>query len=286
MVRIKGGTFTMGNPENESESDEEETQHQVTVSSFYMGKYPVTQKEYEAIMGINRSYFKGENNPVENVTWHCAIEYCNERSIKEGLTPVYIIENKILPSYENHPRWRVTWERSANGYRLPTEAEWEYACRAGTATAYNTGSSIDTSQANFNDNIKSTTEVGSYAPNAWGLYDMHGNVCEWCWDSFDAYSNEEQVNPTGPSSGYSRVGRGGGWSSSIEDLRSAARYRFSPSGRGRSLGSRLTMGEKINKYFRFNQDSVKIYQGELLGFRGMPKMRACSIILKYGIGTK
>ena len=112
FVRINGGTFTMGSPADEPERDDDEVQHQVTVSSFYMGKYEVTQKEYQEIMGTNPSYFKGDNLPVEQVSWFDAIEYCNKRSQKEELTPAYTIDGT-----------NVTWNKNTNGYRLPTEAE-------------------------------------------------------------------------------------------------------------------------------------------------------------------
>jgi hypothetical protein len=159
MVRIDGGTFTMGSPKRERGRDTYvEFQLPVTVSTFYMGKYEVTQKEYEEVMGTNPSYFKGPNLPVEQVSLFDAVEYCNRRSLIEGLTPAYTI------SGSGNSR-TVTWDRNANGYRLPTEAEWEYACRAGTTTAYNTGRRITKEQANFNSDR--TTPVGNYNPNAW-----------------------------------------------------------------------------------------------------------------------
>jgi formylglycine-generating enzyme required for sulfatase activity len=143
-------------------------------------------------------------------------------------------------------------DRNANGYRLPTEAEWEYACRAGTTTPFNTGNTITTAQANYNGNypysnnpagvyLGRTTEVGSYAaPNAWGLYDMHGNVWEWCWDWYAAeYGTGAVTDPTGAASGSVRVTRGGSWNSDGQYLRSAFRYTYSPRVRVRSLGFRL-----------------------------------------------
>jgi len=240
FVRIQGGTFTMGSPANEPRRfDYEGPQHQVTVNSFYMGKYEVTQKEYQEVMGTNPSDFKGDKLPVENVSWYDAIEYCNKRSQKEGLTPAYTINGD-----------NVTWNRNANGYRLPTEAEWEYACRAGTTTPFSTGNNITTSQANYdgdypyNNNAKGTyrektTPVGSFASNAWGLYDMHGNVWEWCWDWFGSYSSGTQTDPQGASSGADRVMRGGGWYNDSQYVRSAYRSYDSPSLRDSALGFRL-----------------------------------------------
>jgi len=215
----------MGSPANEPGHWSGEVQHQVTVSGFYMEKYEVTQKQYQEIMGTNPSYFKGDNLPVENVSWYDAIEYCNKRSQKEGLTPAYTINGND-----------VTWNRTANGYRLPTEAEWEYACRAGTTTPFSTGNNITTSQANYHgilpynknaigENREKTTTVGSFAPNAWGLYDMHGNVWEWCYDMYGNYSREAQTDPLGASLSWDakRVTRGGSWRNSGEYARSASR---------------------------------------------------------------
>jgi formylglycine-generating enzyme required for sulfatase activity len=141
FVLIPAGTFTMGSPASEVDRSSNETQHQVTLSSFYMGRYEVTQKEWVAVMGSNPSYFKGDDLPVEQVSWYDVIDYCNKRSIKEGLTPAYTVSGTT-----------VTCNWKANGYRLPTEAEWEYACRAGTTTPFNTGNNITTAQANYNGN--------------------------------------------------------------------------------------------------------------------------------------
>jgi formylglycine-generating enzyme required for sulfatase activity len=244
MVRINGGTFAMGSPANEpGRRDNEGPQHYVTVSSFYMGKYEVTQREYQEVMGTNPSNFKGDNLPVEQVSWFDAVEYCNKRSQREGLTPAYTISG----SGDNRT---VTWNRSANGYRLPTEAEWEYACRAGTTSPFSTGNNITTSQANYdgnypyNNNAKGTyrektTTVGSFAPNAWGLHDMHGNVREWCWDWFGNYASGSQTDPTGASSGSFRVSRGGGWNNSAQNVRSADRHGFTPSSRTYHPGFRV-----------------------------------------------
>jgi formylglycine-generating enzyme required for sulfatase activity len=229
MVRINGGTFMMGSPASEAGRGSYENQHRVTVGSFYMGRYEVTQKEYTALMGTNPSVFKGDNLPVENVSWYDAVNYCNALSRKEGLTPAYAVSGT-----------NVTWNRSANGYRLPTEAEWEYACRAGTTTPFSTGSNITTNQANYDGNYpyngnakgsyrNKTTAVGSFAANAWGLYDMHGNVREWCWDWFGDYGTAAQTDPMGAFSGSYRVSRGGSWFNGSQILRSAYRYDYTPS---------------------------------------------------------
>jgi formylglycine-generating enzyme required for sulfatase activity len=224
MVRINGGTFTMGSPANEPKRNADEgPQRQVTVSSFYISRYVVTQKEYREIMGKNPSVFKGDNLPVENISWFDAIEYCNRRSRNEELTPVYTISG-------SWDKQTVTWNRNANGYRLPTEAEWEYACRAGTATVYNTGASISDNTGWYNANSGNTTHpVGEKPANAWGLYDMHGNVWEWCWDWYGTYASGAQTDPTGASSGSYRVLRGGCGFSPAEEVRSAKRYYNNPS---------------------------------------------------------
>jgi len=235
FVRINGSTFTMGSSANEEgrgRRDSDEIQRQVTISSFQMSRYQVTQREYQEVMGTNPSHFIGENLPVEMISWFDAVEYCNRRSQREGLTPAYTISG----SGNNRT---VTWNRNANGYRLPTEAEWEYACRAETTTAYNTGASLTTSQANFGNQNGRTTPVGSYPANNWGLYDMHGNVHEWCWDWYGAYTSGAQTNPTGAVSGEYRVMRGGSWDYFVLLLRSANRMSFSPYFRYNSIGFRV-----------------------------------------------
>ncbi|NEP81952.1 MAG: SUMF1/EgtB/PvdO family nonheme iron enzyme, partial [Okeania sp. SIO3B3] len=165
MVYIPGGSFLMGSPENEAERESSESpQHQVTLQPFYMSKYPITQNQYQAIMGNNPSNFKGGSRPVEQVSWHNAVEFCQKLSEKTG---------KI--------------------YTLPSESQWEYACRAGTTTPFYFGETITSELVNYNGNYpygnapkgkyrQETTDVGSFPPNAFGLYDMHGNVWEWCLD--------------------------------------------------------------------------------------------------------
>jgi formylglycine-generating enzyme required for sulfatase activity len=240
MVWIAAGTFMMGSPSSEVDRDNDETQHSVTISrGFYMGKSAVTQAEYQAVMTNNPSYFKGDNLPVEQVSWYDAVEYCNKRSAREGLTPAYTVSGT-----------NVTWNREADGYRLPTEAEWEYACRADTTTPFSTGNTITTDQANYDGNYpyngnakgtcrERTTAVGSFAANRWGLYDMHGNVWEWCWDWYGAYSGGAQTDPSGAASGADRVERGGSWGYDADYLRSASRYNGAPSDRNIDLGFRL-----------------------------------------------
>jgi len=236
FVYIAPGTFMMGSPETEPDREDIETQHEMKISrGFYMGKYEVTQAEYEAVMGKNPSRFKGDNLPVEQVSWYDAVEYCNARSRKEGLTPAYTIDkSRSDPNNQDKDdavRWVVTWNRNANGYRLPTEAEWEYACRAGTTTAYSSGSSVDNAGWYDGNSGGKNHPVGQKQANAWGLYDMHGNVLEWCWDWADYYSSGAQTDPAGASSGVKRILRGGSWRYLAQDLRSAYRNADDPDDR-------------------------------------------------------
>ncbi|MBD2442445.1 SUMF1/EgtB/PvdO family nonheme iron enzyme [Dolichospermum sp. FACHB-1091] len=210
MVEIPGGTFIMGSPENEAERySNEGPQHQVTVPAFFMAKYELTQAQYQAIMGSNPSQFKGNNRPVERVSWNDAVTFCQRLSQKTG-----------------------------KNYRLPSEAEWEYACRAGTTTPFYFGESITADLVNYNGNStygsapkgqnrQQTTDVGSFPPNAFGLYDMHGNVWEWCLDDYiDNYSDAPKDGSalTGRSS-YNML-RGGSWFFLPRFCRSASRHVF------------------------------------------------------------
>ena len=234
FILVDGGTFTMGSPVTENWRIEDEVQHEVTVSSLYVDPYETTQEEYTRLMGTNPSSFEGEDLPVENISWFDAIAFANAKSIDAGLTPVYKISGEV-----------VTWDMSANGYRLPTEAEWEFFCRAGTQTPFNTEHSLDAEGANFyghypyeieenyfDDSVlearpgeyrQTTIAVGSFEPNNWGLYDCHGNVNEWCWDYYGDYSKAAVKDPAGPDSGTRHVYRGGGWNDFAKNMRSAYR---------------------------------------------------------------
>ncbi|MDR0524654.1 MAG: formylglycine-generating enzyme family protein [Spirochaetaceae bacterium] len=241
FVHIPGGIFTMGSPDSEWGRQNNETPHEVQVSGFFLGKYEVTQAGYQAVTDTNPSKFQGPNLPVEQVSWFDAVAYCNARSLREKRIPAYILEDE-----------QVRWNPRADGYRLPTEAEWEYACRAGTPTPFHTGNNITPKQANYNGRYpynsmtkgefrEKTAPAGSFPPNLWGLYDMHGNVWEWCWDWYDAYPPETQINPQGAGAGTDRVIRGGSWCSRGEKLRSANRGLNIPSYRSSEVGFRLLL---------------------------------------------
>ena len=218
MIWIEPGTFTMGSPKDELGRDNDEVQHQVTLTKgYWLGKYEVTQAQYEAVMGTNPSWYKGADLPLELVSWYDAMEFCAK------LTAAAKAAGRLPEGYE---------------YTLPTEAQWEYACRAGTITALNSGKNLsDKEQCPemdevgwywYNSNDK-THSVGQKLPNAWGLYDMHGNVQEWCLDWYGAYPTSAVTDPTGPNTGKKRVIRGNSWYGRAYGCRSAYRYSDNPS---------------------------------------------------------
>ena len=236
MVKIPAGTFMMGSPENELGRQDNEILHQVTLTKdYWLGKYPVTQAQWKAVMGNNPSYFKGDNRPVENVRRGDAKEFCNKLNKRYA--------GKLPQGYK---------------FGLPTEAQWEYACRAGTTTAYSYGDSSDTDKMNYDGNYpcgpgavkgeyrQHTVDVGSLGyKNAWGLYDMHGNVWEWCRDDWcGSYSDGAVTDPVSLET-FLRpfpVCRGGGWKGWATSCRSASRcWCFGPDIRDNYLGFRLAL---------------------------------------------
>jgi formylglycine-generating enzyme required for sulfatase activity len=265
FVRIPGGVFMMGSPAAEYLRNDDEAQHQAVTRDFFMQKTAVSVAEFrrfveetsyrtqaEAQGGYvwtgssweirEGAYWKSpsiaqeESHPVVLVSWHDAARYCNWRSEREGLAPAYTIRGMA-----------VTWNEKAGGYRLPTEAEWEYAARAGAATPFSTGGTITAEQANFNGAYpyksdapeayrETTVPADFFAPNAWGLYNMHGNVWEWCWDVYDAYPAGKPLAKTDPS--Y-RVRRGGSWSYAGHYLRAAYRSYAAAASAYNSTGFRL-----------------------------------------------
>jgi formylglycine-generating enzyme required for sulfatase activity len=240
LVLIPAGEFLMGSPDTDPDaSDDEKPQHRVRITRpYYVGIHEVTQRQYRAVTGENPSNFKGSDDlPVENVRWNDAINYCNALSRKEGLIPFYRVQAERVEV----PDW------NGPGYRLPTEAQWEYACRAGSKTRYSFGdvANLDEYAWYSGDSGDKTHPVGEKRPNAWGLYDMHGNVWEWCWDGFDAdlyksYSVDDTRLDASEAS--VRVIRGGGWYDGPRPTRSAFRGGGSPVFRLSNLGFRVARG--------------------------------------------
>jgi formylglycine-generating enzyme required for sulfatase activity len=237
LTLIPAGTFQMGSPASEAErSSDEGPQHEITITRpYYMAIYPVTQRHYELVMGQNPSYLNdwkggGPDFPVESISWDEAVAFCRKLSELPG-------------------------EKAAGRvYRLPTEAEWEYACRGGLPLPFTSGVSLSSREANFNGNypyggaergpyLERTTKVGSYPPNPFGLYDMHGNVWEWCADFYERtyYRNSPRYDPPGPSHGSLRVVRGGSCYNIGRFCRAAYRFGVSPANRDIDVGMRVIM---------------------------------------------
>lgn len=231
FIGLSGGNFTMGSSDGDEQAyDDERPPHRSHVSAFAFAATPVTQAQYQAVTGKSPSHFKGPELPVEQVSWLGAIEFCNALSDREHLKRCY---------HEAGGRWH--WDRDADGYRLPTEAEWEFACRAGTTTPYGLVAADDklSDYAWFDDNAANTTHpVATKRRNPWGLHDMHGNVWEWCWDWFGTYNRSPKMNAIGPPDGPGRVLRGGSFFDGAGYLRSAVRYILVPTYRSMYSGFR------------------------------------------------
>jgi formylglycine-generating enzyme required for sulfatase activity len=257
LKRIPAGSFLMGSHGTDRETESgEKPQHSVRISKpFYLGIYEVTQGQYQEVMGWNPSKWSSEGegkdavtgqdtdrHPVESVTWFEAVRFCNLLSEREGLRPFYVMQGGDV----RVPDWDGT------GYRLPTEAEWEYACRAGSRTRYSFGDDANglSDHAWFVGNSgMAPNPVGQKRPNPWGLHDMHGNMSEWCWDWYDReyYKNSTDVDPRGAEKGDERVIRGGGHRSPPFELRSAFRHRSEPWNRRWNAGFRIARTEPLLK---------------------------------------
>ena len=261
MVSIHGGSFSMGSPKGTNNSlDIERPVHRVTINDFNLGKYEVTQGQYFEVIGARPSNFSSNPEddspdgwkklPVEMVNWYETLVFCNKLSVKEKLNPVYRINGSTNPDdWGDVPTTRkAVWDsaemiRGADGYRLPTEAEWEYAARGGDGSPKNftyAGNNTPNAVSWYYDNSGyKIHQVGSKDPNDLGLYDMSGNAMEWCWDWLGDYNAGDKENPTGPSSGQYRVIRGGGWSVSVHYSRTSYRHNNTPFYRGVNLGFRV-----------------------------------------------
>ncbi len=242
MVKAPAGRYRMGSPSIESHRDDDELQHWVAISRpFLIGATEVTQGQWRKVMGRNPSFFykNGDDFPLESVTWYDAVRFSNKLSDLAGLDRCYVRNGD-----------KVRWKKNCDGYRLPTEAEWEYAARAGKPTPFVTGRCLTTDQANYNGktwkgcpqgrNRAETTRVGAFPPNRWGLHDMHGNVWEWVWDNYAPYSSASVVDPTGPEKGEQRVIRGGSCLNNARICRSALRGSLAP-----NLGYNGILGLRI-----------------------------------------
>ena len=250
FILLPGGAFAMGSPSGERQRQDDEAQHQVTVSAFYVDPFEVTQGDYEALTGENPSAHKGKRLPVENVGWLDAVRYCNALSQKRGLAPAYAIDGEA-----------VTWDRRADGYRLLTEAEWEYAARGGTATVFSVGGQVHSDKVNFEATYPylieenyvtqrdpsvqpshyrgETMDADALPPNAFGLHHAHGNVSEWVFDYYGPYADLPAKDPAGPLDGSLRVNRGGSYIDFGKHLRSAYRSAANPIDADPNLGFRI-----------------------------------------------
>lgn len=266
FVVIDAGNFLMGSPPSEGNRRDDESPHEVRVSRpFLLGRHEVTQREFERVMGFLPASFSSQGAlkaaltetdtsrwPVESVTWFDALEFCNRLSGADGYAPYYELTNVRRDGATI--KAADVKNLGGAGYRLPTEAEWEYACRAGTTSPFNFGVQATGREGNFKPGSSigygspptwaandRPTPVDKYPPAGWGLHDMHGNVAEWCgdWYGKDYYRRSPAVDPTGPPTGTQRVARGGSWLVMEGSCRSAVRLMFGPDSTNNYLGFRV-----------------------------------------------
>lgn len=269
MIKVDGGVFTMGSSGSENN---ESPVHEVSVRTFSILKTEVTQAQYKAVVGKNYSHFKGNKRPVEEVSWYDAIVFCNKLSLASGYNPAYSLNGETDPekwgtvpridaSSDSKAIWNsIKCDFNANGYRLPTEAEWEYAAKGGKEAddAIYSGSSTVTNVAWNADAIDGETHtVGLKAPNCLGIYDMSGNVWEWCWDWYGNYNVNDSDNPLGASDGVTgrKIRRGGSIASDAVFCRNTNRASTAPEVRGVDLGFRIVRSLDVLKGSRFSSSS-------------------------------
>ncbi len=236
MVRIEPGTYTRG----DDVDDKAQPKHLVTITrAFWIGKYEVLGEEYNKVMGASKFVFESVRHPLDSINWYDAVKFCNKLSEYEGLSPVYTIDGE-----------NVSWNQNAEGYRLPTEAEWEMACRAGTSTSLYNGEMprIDFSPQShplldeiawYGEPTGKAHQVGLKEPNEFGLYDMIGNEAEWCWDWTSSYSADSQVDPIGPATGRKKIVKGGAFSAVPNIARCGTRYFLNPIGASNGTSLRV-----------------------------------------------
>lgn len=274
LVLVPRGEFAMGSPPSEIDRQPDERQHRVTISNaFLLGECEVTQDEYQIVMRSNPGRFKTQSDeptrtnpegsgrfPVESVSWFDAIDFCNRLSALDGFAPYYRLDD-VERANDSIARAKVSI-LGGNGYRLPTEAEWEYACRASTTTRFYFGDRNSGSEANVKPAIVTggyggtspqfkhlgrTAKVRSYPANSFGLYELHGNVAEWCWDRYDReyYANSPATDPQGPDAGMHRVIRGGSWMVLEGNCRAASRFWLAPDERKDHVGFRVARTPRL-----------------------------------------
>ncbi len=245
MVRIEPGTYTRG----DDVDTYAQPKHLVTITkAFWIGKYELLGSEYNKVMGEGADYYESERHPVDSISWYVAVEFCNKLSEYEGLTPVYTINGED-----------VSWDQNADGYRLPTEGEWELACRGGTNTVLYNGDIPEINSEPYRhpllDEIAwyaepgdKSKQVGQKQPNQFGLYDMLGNVAEWCWDWAAPYSADAKVDPVGVDIGRplrQRISKGGAFSTPANDTRCGTRFDVGP--KGISAASSLRVARNVDR---------------------------------------